>query len=232
MDQLFYLIYQPIVRIIKDGEFESNEYEVLLRSKITHKFPENEFNEIIQSDEVNGQFLDWYGKKIMKKAAENKSVCFSINFHSEQWRHPSTFVFLKKMTPLCNRLVIELTEYIPTSYDIRNYSQVLKAIQHYGFLIVVDDVGTGINSLSFLVQHVDYIYRIKFSLLHFKNMKSPVLESFIHSWLKFASEYEKELVIEGVDCLSKSMDLFKKGIVLQQGYFFGKGDMLEEEISL
>lgn len=228
LDKLFYLIYQPIVRIISDGETESYEFEVLLRSKETDRFPANEFNEIVTYDETNRIFLDWYERKLTEKALSFRGIYFSINFHPQQWEHPSTYIFLRNMAPLSNRLVIELTEHLPTNMNMKYYENAFEVMAQHGFLVAVDDVGSGMNSLSFLVNYVDYIYRLKFSLLHFREMKPAVIDSFLHSWNQFAKEYQKELVVEGVESQELSSKLFKQGINLQQGYLFGKGSTLED----
>lgn len=225
-DERFYLIYQPIVRFTSETKYEVNEYEVLLRSKKTDRFPVEDFQQIIHSDQLNKAFFDWYGGNLIEKIKKIKNICFSINFHPDQWRHPSTLLFLKKMTPYKEKLVIELTEHFPTGYTLKEYQTLITTIHRLGYPLAVDDVGTGVNSLAFLLQNVEYISRLKFSLIHFGSLNPAVLESFVHSWIQFSEEYEKEFVIEGIDCIDTSRELRQKGIVLQQGYLFGKGSKL------
>ena len=75
-NDLFYLIYQPIVNIKNNGTLEILEYEVLLRSQDKRRFPNKEFNEILSSPEKHQMFMKWYFEKLNDILVRNKNINF------------------------------------------------------------------------------------------------------------------------------------------------------------
>ena len=110
-NDLFYLIYQPIVNIKNNGTLEILEYEVLLRSQDKRRFPNKEFNEILFSPEKHQMFMKWYFEKLNDILVRNKNINLAINIHPLQWKEPIIFDFFYKLKEFSNRIKIELTEH-------------------------------------------------------------------------------------------------------------------------
>ncbi len=63
-NELFYLIFQPIIEIKKDKSVDIVEYEVLLRSYENDRFPNQAFNDLLVVPEKHRKFMAWYAEKI------------------------------------------------------------------------------------------------------------------------------------------------------------------------
>lgn len=226
MDELFYLIYQPIVYVSEDLSHRTQEYEVLLRSKKTDRFPASEFYQFIQTGTLYSEFMDWYTETLCQKLNECPNVRLSINIQFDQFCYESTCSFLERLAPFSKRIIIELTEDQPECVESKFVDFCIHKIREYGFLIALDDVNTGKNDIHFLIEHVQDIYRLKFSLLHFKELSPVTLVSLLEGWRHVAKTYKKEFVVEGIESSKVSKYLSEQGVCLQQGYLFGKGDSL------
>lgn len=226
MDELFYLIYQPIVYVSQDLTHQTQEYEVLLRSKETKRFPVAEFNRFIETGTLYPDFMEWYTQTLYEKLVECPTIRLSINIQFDQFCYTSTCYFLERLETFSDRIIIELTEDQPEQLDENKIGQCIQKIREHGFLIALDDVNTGTNDIHFLAQHASDIYRLKFSLIHFKELSPATLASLLEGWRHVAKTYKKEFVVEGIESSQVSKYLSERGVCLQQGYLFGKGDSL------
>ncbi|MCH4168482.1 MAG: EAL domain-containing protein [Streptococcaceae bacterium] len=228
MNDQYYLVYQPIVKCINREEQIVNDYEVLLRSKQTNRFPVDEFNKLISKESTNAVFLEWYIEMLVEKMRTFPNLSLSLNFNLEQLQYQSTLMLLRKLSQFSHRIMIEFTEQMPKGFchmDI-TIKYIMDELIKMGYRISIDDVSTGINSVSFLLKHIESINRLKFSIIHFQSLNQETLELFIKSWHSFADDYKKEFVIEGVENTHFSLEMFDSGIVFQQGFLFGEGRCL------
>ena len=126
-----------------------------------------------------------------------------------------------------DQLTIEITE-VPAVQRTGSYFSPLnveafKRISDLGFLIAIDDVGQGINSIGNMLQVQDYIYRIKFSILHFKNKVSEAnLKQIIVLLGDICHDLGKEFVVEGIEEKGMAEWLEEHCSSLQQGYLYSK----------
>ena len=208
MNNRFYLVYQPIIKYIDREKHIINDYEVLLRSKQTHQFPVSEFDELISSEEKNAQFLTWYVQKIEEAMSVYPDLHLSLNFHPEQWHYEATLILLKQLSNFSRRIIIDSTEHSPhrCSTTHLTFNHAMTELNQMGYKVSFDDVSTGINSMTFLLKNIEYIYRIKFSIIHFKSLNPITLNLFIDSWAHFADDYHIEFVIEGIEDQSFSLE--------------------------
>lgn len=224
-NDLFYLIYQPIVNIKNNGTLEILEYEVLLRSQDKRRFPNKEFNEILFSPEKHQMFMKWYFEKLNDILVRNKNINLAINIHPLQWKEPIIFDFFYKLKEFSNRIKIELTEhrnFIEFDLDTVFKSRYAELVM-LGYNFVIDDVGNGTNDIDFVIKHIEQVSSIKFSILPFRDIKKETLILFIEAWFHLAKEFDKEFVVEGIECKILSSYLLNMGIRLQQGFLFGEG---------
>lgn len=226
MNERFYLVYQPIVFVSEDLSHQTQEYEVLLRSKETDRFPFETFQHLIQTGEEYDEFMYWYTETLYEKLIECPTVHFSINMQLDQFIYQKTRYFLERLSLFASRIIIELTEHEPEKLEQENIGNCIQQIRQAGFLIALDDVNTGTNDIHFLSSHAADIYRLKFSLLHFKELSTVTLVSLLEGWRHVAKTYKKEFVVEGIESSQVSKYLSEQGVCLQQGYLFGKGEAL------
>ncbi|AOT08028.1 bifunctional diguanylate cyclase/phosphodiesterase [Pseudoalteromonas luteoviolacea] len=123
-----------------------------------------------------------------------------------------------KIDPRCIKL--ELTE----SALIDNFSyvnEVLVSLQGKGFLISIDDFGTGFSSLNYLCKlHFD---EIKIDRSFVTNVvKDGKLQSVFNSIVSLAKNLDKPLVAEGVEDMEQMIYAKAKGVQYVQGYYYSK----------
>lgn len=224
-NELFYLIFQPIIEIKKDKSVDIVEYEVLLRSYENNRFPNQAFNDLLVVPEKHRLFMAWYAEKINDILKENETIYLAINIHPKQWEEPTIFDFFNKLAPFSNRIKIELTEHKdPMTSDIcQRFESVYAELARFGYDFVIDDVGNGVNDIDFVIAHIEQISSIKFTVLPFKKLKEETLLLFIDAWFQLAKDFNKSFIVEGIECQKFSSLLLDKGISLQQGFLFGEG---------
>lgn len=224
-DKIFYLIFQPIIELKNNKTVDISEYEVLLRSYDDHNFPNQEFNEILIETEKHKLFMAWYAEKINSILLANKTIHLAINIHPLQWASPVIFDFFNTLKYFSSRIKIELTEHSePVTDDIGEKFESLYAhLGRLGYNFAIDDVGSGVNDIDFVIEHIEQVSSIKFSILPFRKLKQKTLLLFIDAWFQLAKDFNKEFVVEGIECEKISLLLLNKGIKRQQGFLFGEG---------
>lgn len=95
-----------------------------------------------------------------------------------------------------------------------------------GYQLALDDVDSGLNSLQYVMDHIDLVDVIKFSLLPFRKMDHPTMLHFLEGWYKISQRYNLRLVVEAVEDEQFAHKLFDLGVTYQQGYFRGRGNTL------
>lgn len=224
-NKLFYLILQPIIELENNEKLDILEYEVLLRSYDNNRFPNQEFNKILMETKQHELFMAWYAEKINAILLANKNIYLAINIHPLQWGSPIIFDFFNKLKHFSSKIKIEMTEHSESVTD--NIGEKFDSMYHHldslGYNFVIDDVGSGVNDIDFVIEHIDKVSSIKFSTLPFRKLKQETLLLFIDAWFQLAKDFNKEFVVEGIECEKFSLLLLNKGIRLQQGFLFGEG---------
>ena len=225
------LYYQPKINV------DSNEiigYEILLRN-IDHPpyYPAAKMEKIYHNREKHSHFLVWLKKELTRVLQEYPSNSLSVNFSPRQLLYPETKQFFSEMRKFCDQLIVEITE-DPILLDITeeisgksiedSVIAALAFIKELGYNISLDDVGTGQNSFERALEYVPYLSQIKFSIVNClkHNASLEMIDYFLKAWHQFARENHLEIVIEGIEDQETSKMLVEKGMLLQQGYYFGK----------
>lgn len=225
------LYYQPKINV------DSNEiigYEILLRN-IDHPpyYPAAKMEKIYHNREKHSHFLVWLKKELTRVLQEYPSNSLSINFSPRQLLYSETKQFFSEMRKFCDQLIVEITE-DPILLDITeeisgksiedSVIAALAFIKELGYNISLDDVGTGQNSFERALEYVPYLNQIKFSIVKCLkyNASLEMIDYFLKAWHQFARENHLEIVIEGIEDQETSKMLVEKGMLLQQGYYFGK----------
>ncbi len=228
----FYLVCQPVVRVhhtlILDDVVD---YEILIRSKVSERFPYKEFKLLTAHEDTNAKFLHWFEQKIIDILNDFNSYRFDINIDPQQLSFFSTWRFFKRMAPFHQNLAVEITEAIPLeskSTKMQNDlpTLYLHRLKKMGFTTVIDDIDSGQNTLKLVTDNLHNIDRIKLSLLAFKELDSSVLLSFLKSWHQLADCYHLELVIEGIDNIEDVAALVDNDFLIQQGFYWQKPEVI------
>ncbi|WP_106449782.1 EAL domain-containing protein [Trichococcus alkaliphilus] len=222
-----YIVCQPIMLCSNTNIIDG--YEVLLRSKQQRRFPEKTFMWFIEEEQRNSKLMAYYSRELAKIMDIHSNTKLSLNLHPKQLQHPSTWDFLDTISSMKRNVSIELTEHYcefdrPDREDyFQNY--ILK-LKKKGFSVAIDDVGSGQNNFELVTRNIPNITTIKFSLLKFRDLNEQVLFNFLNSWLSLSQQYHLKLIIEGIECEVVSNTLKNLGMVYQQGYYHGKGQVL------
>lgn len=218
----FYLVFQPIVKISNKNTLIFEEFEVLLRSIKTQKFPANMFYELLANEQKYNQYIDWFTVELEKKMQACPDIKFSINIDVDQFQFKSTFHFLKYFSRYHEKLIIEITEHTPKNNPklLIELDDILKKIKNHHFNIAIDDYNEGINTLFLYKKHRKYYDRIKITLFGYKSILIIIGLVIDVNIVKFLFSKKIEIVVEKIDTLRKSKIMKKLSVSQQQGYYF------------
>ncbi|WP_167628998.1 EAL domain-containing protein [Listeria valentina] len=201
------------------GKVEGNKGTFIKNDDQMHAFFEENYS----------AFTNWLQKELMKVLANHIYPKVSINIRSSQFFHLETMKMFEKLKPYSGQIVIEITEdlvrlpetkthFTPTELDAFLYGKIW-SLQAFGYDVMLDDVGCGINSLERVTYYLPLITGFKISLEKFE---LTILEAFITAWKKFADEHGKLVVLEHVRSKAVSSMLEGMSLVLQQGNWLDK----------
>ena len=222
-----YLVCQPIMLCSHTNSIDG--YEILLRSTKLRAFPEKMFLWFIEKEERNSKLMSYYFRELKRLMASHCNTKLSLNLHPKQLQHPSTWIFLDNISLMKGNVSIELTEHycefdpIEGAADLQTY---ISNIKDKGFSLAIDDIGSGQNNFELIAKNIQNIHTIKISLLKFRNINEDIMFYFLTSWLNLSNHYHLKMIVEGVESECVSNKLKKLGMVYQQGYYHGKGQVL------
>lgn len=157
-----------------------------------------------------------------KKAGINMNI--SVNISPKDFYYVdiySTFVRLVKKYDIDPaNLNIEITETAIMS-DVPNLMAELEKLRRAGFVVEMDDFGSGYSSLNTLKDiNVDVLKVDMGFIRETKNVKkSRVILDFV---IKMAKELNVSVITEGVETIEQVDNLTKLGCDTFQGYYFSK----------
>ena len=222
-----YLVCQPIMLCSHTNSIDG--YEILLRSTKLRAFPEKMFLWFIEKEERNSKLMAYYLRELKKLIESHSDTKLALNLHPKQLQHPSTWNFLDNISLLKGNVSIELTEH-HCDFDRPDGEECLQncilRLKKKGFSVAIDDVGSGQNNFELVARNIPNITTIKISLLKFRNLNEEVLFQFLDSWLFLSEKHQLKMIVEGIESESVSNKLKNLGMVYQQGYYHGKGQVL------
>lgn len=225
------LYFQPKIDVTSETVIG---YEILLRNKeCPPYYPATKMEQVYHNHERHTLFLDWLHKELNLILQKYPGVPLSINFAPRQLLYPETKKFFDQMKHFSGQLIIEVTEDPPLlevseETDIEHIDheieKTLAYIMKQGYLISLDDVGTGQNSFERALGYASYLGQIKFSIVKCvrQNASPEMINFFLKAWHQFAIENQIDVVVEGIEDQDTSEKLKEAGLNLQQGYYFGK----------
>lgn len=148
-----------------------------------------------------------------------------LNIHPQTIRDPhftngETLKLIRKIGIDPRNVVFEITE----RHLIKDYTGFNKILQHYrnqGFMVAVDDAGSGFSCLQSIAEiSPDYI-KIDMSLV--KDIhKKPVNRALIETFVTFADKIGIMIIAEGIEKEEELRTLVKMGVHYGQGYFLSR----------
>ena len=124
------------------------------------------------------------------------------------------------------RLRIEITETVMMS-DTIDLFKIIANLREYGFLVEMDDFGSGYSSLNVLKDMPVDVLKIDMMFLKDseRNMKCSTI---IRNIIRMSEELDIDSLTEGVETAAQFEKLYAMGCKLYQGYYFSKPLPLDE----
>ena len=118
------------------------------------------------------------------------------------------------------KLRVEITETVVANASVDIFGIVTK-LREYGFIVEMDDFGSGYSSLNLLKDLNFDVIKIDMQFLKDseRNMKAGLI---INHIINMAEDLEMETLTEGVETAKQFEKLFAMGCKLYQGYYFSK----------
>jgi len=117
-------------------------------------------------------------------------------------------------------LVLEITERTSIE-DFEAFGRELSTLRRQGFLVAIDDVGTGYSSLQTITEiHPDFI-KVDLSLV--KNIHRSLLkQELVRSLLQAGARIGAQVIAEGIENEEEQRSLRRCGVRYGQGYYFAR----------
>lgn len=124
-------------------------------------------------------------------------------------------------TPLQPRnLVLEISERTAIA-DFEVFGRDLAQIRRLGFLVAIDDVGTGYSSLQAISEVQPDFIKVDISLI--KNIhRSLIKQELVRSLLQVAVSFGAKVIAEGIEIPEECRTLRRCGVRYGQGFFFAR----------
>lgn len=126
----------------------------------------------------------------------------------------------KKTGVMADRIILEVTE-TASIEDEGKFKRNLKQLAEFGFIIAIDDYGTGYSSLNYLSENPIRELKIDKSLINDFTV-SKKNELIVESTLKMAKSLDIAVVAEGIEDQATLDKLKSFNCEIGQGYFFSK----------
>ena len=218
-----YNIFQPILSVDQAMNAEIDTYEMLIRNN-NGEFPGINFLHSLTTQEGNDAWIKASRKSLKNALNEQQNRKIYINLEPCQMKFESIWQFLAEIREAYHdHVAIEITERRETIHSLDYLDREIQRLKEMGFELAIDDVCAGSNSYAFIKRQLKVVSRIKLSLLLFKDEDYELMMSFVNAWLAFAKKHHLTFVIEGISNRQLAKKFAGNPVILQQGFFWGKG---------
>ncbi len=128
----------------------------------------------------------------------------------------------------CN-IVLELTEKAEV-LDYAELRQILSFYRQHGFLIAIDDAGSGYSNLAAIVELKPEFVKIDMSLIRDVN-KSPIKKAMLETLVGFCSKVNVRIICEGIETEEELKVLCSIGCDYGQGFLLGYPGEINQTIN-
>jgi EAL domain-containing protein (putative c-di-GMP-specific phosphodiesterase class I)/GGDEF domain-containing protein len=216
--------YQPIV----DMDFDSIiGYEALTRGPENTAFevPKALFN-VSDASRVSGELDSLCRQRALRGARgfDPEKKLF-LNSLPETLGTPGLIeqnltAVLEEVALRPHNLVLEITERTAIE-DFESFGRELERLRRLGFLVAIDDVGTGYSSLQTISEVPADFLKIDISLI--KNIhQSLIKQDLVRSLLQVAARTRTRVIAEGIETAEEYQALRACGVRYGQGYYFAR----------
>ncbi len=216
------LYCQPIYRVTGVDQAQVVDYELLLRQTNGQAVAVEQLNHWMSVTERRKQMRAWVISELETFFDAHPEVILNLNIDPWQFIYPDSWDYLNELQRLNKQLHLEITERNSVGTKLPHFTDLLDNLKQREFVVSLDDVGSGYNSLQTVLNNSQYLDRIKFSLLIFgqKDHSSEIL--FAQAWQDLACRRGLEMVVEGVECPYLVEELIQCHCQLQQGFYWQK----------
>lgn len=213
------LAIQPIVEA-KSGKVHA--YECLMRSSHEHlTHPGLVLQAAEQFDRINA--LADRVAELLRGWLErlNGDEKMFVNLHPSELARPELLLQrLEQLAPYRERVILEITE---RSYvlELDAWERTIKRLNDAGFLLAVDDLGSGYNALSVLAELQPAYIKVDMSIVRDVD-KHGRKQRLIELLTRFGEATDAILIAEGVETEAEAETLRSIEVPLLQGYLFGR----------
>jgi diguanylate cyclase (GGDEF)-like protein len=219
-------VFQPIVSL---NTGRTLGWEGLTRGPV---------NSYFQSPMVLFPFAEEAGQLFQLEKTCREGILEEVNFTSEE---PESLLFIninphtindpefvkgetkkilheKNLSP--RNIVFEITE----RSSIQDFSGFKRTLEHYrnqGYLIAVDDAGSGYSSLQSIAEINPDFIKIDMSLVSGIS-NNPVKKALLETFVTFSHKINSEIIAEGIETAEELKTLVSLGVHYGQGYFLAK----------
>ncbi|ABC26998.1 FOG: EAL domain [Hahella chejuensis KCTC 2396] len=119
-----------------------------------------------------------------------------------------------------SRIIFEFTEGEQIK-DLPHVSEIVHEYKKQGFLVAIDDFGSGYSGLNLLAELATDIIKLDMQLVRDLPRHKP-RQSIVKAIAEVCRELDITIIAEGVETLDEAKALRDLGIYLQQGYYYCK----------
>ncbi len=155
---------------------------------------------------------------------DDPDLRLSINFMPNAVYEPaacirSSLAAAEKVGFARNRISFEFTE--EEKLDVGHVTRIIAEYKRLGFMVALDDFGSGYNGLGLLANFQPDLIKIDMQLVRGID-GSPVRQTIVAGLLAIARALDIQVIAEGVETENELTVLRGAGINLFQGYLFAK----------
>ena len=233
----FEVYYQPTYNL--DGSLHGAE--ALLRmhdSEMGNLFPD-EFIPVAEQIGMIGDIDDFVLEEVCKFAASGIPAkynmdCINVNLSVLQCMKPD---FVEHITEIVERsgvdkgfINFEITESVAAD-DYRQLSRVVTDLKNNGFLISMDDYGTGYSNMNAIFSMNFDVIKIDKSIL-WSAEKGDLGQIILENSVRMIRQIKKKILVEGVETEKQLKMLRDLEVDYLQGYYYSKPIPKDEFIAL
>lgn len=216
-------IFQPIFQVDRDMHATVDSYEILVRDA-KGAFPGMQFLHSLTTQAGNDNWITISQQALDQVLVDHPKRKIYINIEPCQMEFSNVWAFLDNIHQRYhNQVAIEITERRETLHSLDYLDDEIHRLKDIGYELAIDDVCAGSNSYTFIVRQLSVIRRIKLSLLIFRNEDQETRRRFVNAWQTFALHHHLEFVVEGIANRELAQKFAGNPMVLQQGFYWGKG---------
>lgn len=157
----------------------------------------------------------------------NPSPFYFLNFSPAQILEPNFISYLKEFRHHAKdvSVAIEVTEDSP-SESWERVLEVLGVIRGLGFMIVIDDFGTGHSNFNQTFESEPSIVKLDMSLIR-NSQYSSRAKRYIFSLVRLFHEIDMKVVIEGIEDAEMHSIAVESNADYLQGYYISKPELIK-----